>query len=541
METAEKAIPKQKTRGTTSSLFTLNKRSHVMKNALVLFFTLILSVSLTFGQNIVIGSGSSFTNSGTINVKGNITNTGVAGATAIGGTVNLNGSGAQAVGSASNGAINFATLNATTATTKTLNVSSTISTAVDVTNTASIALAGGNTLTLTGTIAQTSGSYVFSNATSVVDYAGGAQTVIGTTYANLTTSAAGTKSMNNDVTVNSALTLTDGNLSIGANELTIAGTISTSSGTLEGSSSSDIAITGTGNATLPTVTNGLGNLTVNRTGGTDVVTLGGNLTVATALALTDGELAVGTTTLTLQGTVGSTSGTLSSATTGTVDYAQSSNGQSVLASNYGNLTFSDFAKVLPSSEVGIAGTFVAGAGVGHTITGNTINFNGASQSLPAFTYNHLFTSGSGTKTASGNLSIAGNFDNGGSGDATITTDMGTNTLAITGTRENTNGTIQFAGASNGLLFTTGTVEYNAGAGTQTIAGHTSDKYATLLLTTGGTKQVATGASNTVHTTGSITVNSGVTLDIVGGGILNVDADLTIDGTITNAGTVTVGN
>lgn len=534
-----------------SLLFTLNTRSYTMKHnsffrhAMSLLVALTLVVGFSFSQNWVLGNGSTVTNTGTINVKGNITNAGKAAATTIGGTVNMNGTGAQSIGTASNGDINFATLNNSNGNTTTLNVNSTISTAIDVTASSTFAVAASQTLTITGAINQTSGSYTFSNSGSTVNYAGGAQTVIGTTYANLTTSAAGNKSMNNDVTVNGALTLTDGNLVIGANELTIAGTISTTSGTLEGGATSDISFTGTGSTTLPAVTNGVQNLTVNRTGVSDAITLGASLNVAGALTLTDGDLAVSTNTLTLQGAVSATSGTLSSATTGTVNYAQSSDGQSVLASNYGNLTFSNFNKTLPAATVGIAGTFTPGTATGHTIAGNTIDFNGASQTLPPFNggtgYNNLFTSGSGTKTASGNITVAGNFDNGGSGNVAVTTDMGTNTLSITGTKENTNATMQFGGPSNGVLFTTGTVEYNASSGTQTIAGHATDTYATLLLTGGGTKQVAAGAGNTVHTTGSVTVNSGITLDVVAGGILNVDQNLTINGDFSNAGTVTVGN
>ena len=60
--------------------------------------------------------------------------------------------------------------------------------------------------------------------------------------------------------------------------------------------------------------------------------------------------------------------------------------------NYGNLTFSNFTKTLPSSgTVSIAGTFNRSYG-GHTITGSTMAFNGASaQTLPATfpTYNNL--------------------------------------------------------------------------------------------------------------------------------------------------------
>src|SRR5439155_464356 len=110
---------------------------------------------------------------------------------------------------------------------------------------------------------------------------------------------------------------------------------------------------------------------------------------------TNGTLAIGANTLTLNAGVGATGGTLSSDAAGTVSYNQASSGQSVLAGSYGNLSFSNFTKVLASSgTIGVAGTFTAGSVTGHTVTGSTINFNGSgAQSIPAFTYNHLTISG----------------------------------------------------------------------------------------------------------------------------------------------------
>src|SRR5207244_6749909 len=87
-------------------------------------------------------------------------------------------------------------------------------------------------------------------------------------------------------------------------------------------------------------------LTLNNSAG---ASLGGNVTVGGALALSSGTLAVGSTTLTLNPGSSSTAGTLSSGPAGTVSYNQGTTGQSVLAANYGNLTFSNFTKVLPST------------------------------------------------------------------------------------------------------------------------------------------------------------------------------------------------
>jgi len=135
---------------------------------------------------------------------------------------------------------------------------------------------------------------------------------------------------------------------------------------------------------------------VNKASGT--VTLANAVTVNDSFQLTSGTLDVGTTTLTLNGIV-TGGGTLTSAVTGTVNYNRSAAGQSILAANYGNLTFSNFTKVLPASTVGIAGTFTSGTAAGHTVTGNTIDYNGSgAQNIASFTYNNLTLSNSGTKT-----------------------------------------------------------------------------------------------------------------------------------------------
>lgn len=529
------------------------KQSNVLRRGMSALVALVLLVGMAMGQNdFVIVSGGSISNSGTIKVKGNITNSGVAGATTIAGTVQLKANAAQSIGTASNGAINFSTLTipASGGNTKTFNVNSTVAAAIDIAASAganSSYSLGSNTLTLQGTIANTGGAttpYVFSSGT--VDYNGADdQTVWGSsgfTYGSLTVSQNGDKTMNGDITVSTALSVSAGNLSIGANTLTVNGTYSISD-SITGSASSNMVLGGTGNIASFIVYGGLGDLTLNRD--TYNVTLGDALTVNGALALNNGTLAVSTQTLTLLGAVTAAgSGALSSATTGTVAYNKGTNVQAVLAANYGNLTFSNFTKTLPSGTVGVAGTFTPGSATGHTITGNTFDFNGGTQTIPAFNagtgYQNLFTSGAASeKTASGSLEIAGNFDNGGGSDNAVTLVMGLNSLTIGGTKDNTASTIKFAGASNGQLFTTGTIDYN-GTVTQTIAG--GGDYSTLALSGSGTKQIASGV--TVGANNSLTVPTGVTLQLVDGtSVLNLKttASLTVEGTLTNAGTIDVGN
>jgi hypothetical protein len=549
METAEKAIPKQKTCGTTSSsLFTLNKRSTVMKHAsvfksgLIAIVALVLMVGLAMGQNNLVLSGGTVTNSGTIRVNGNITNTAP---TTVGGIVELKGSGAQGIGTGGNGALTFSTLRATNTSAKTFNVAATVSTNINLTTAGAtqFILATGQTLTLTGTITNTGGGgspYDFTASGATVDYAlNGAQTVFATTYDVLTASAGGTKSLGGNVTTTSDLNVSAGDLSIGANTLTVNGSYDiTGAGAVTGGATSNLTLNGSGDLAAFEVANGLQNFTLNRAANT--VTLSNNLDVVGAFLISAGVLAVDVNTLTLSGSVTGPASSITSAATGTVDYAVGS--QNVIASNYGNLTFTAGDKTLPAAgTVGIAGTFTPGGGT-HVVTNSTVDFNGTTQSIPAFSFHNLLTSNSGTKTAGGAITIANNFDNGGGSDNNVTLTMGGNTLTLGGgSSDNTGATIQFAGAANGLLFTTGTIEYN-GDITQTIAGGGNYNNLTLSTTTTSIKNILAGV--TVGTSSNLTLPSGVTLALTGTSQLNLLAtsNLTVStgATLNNAGVIEVG-
>ena len=151
--------------------------------------------------------------------------------------------------------------------------------------------------------------------------------------------------------------------------------------------------------------------------GNGVTLNAGTTTVNGTLTLQAGALNVAANTLVINNGTTVVGGSLTSGATGTVNYNQSSAGQSVIAGTYGNLTFSAFTKVLASSgTIGIAGTFNPnGVTSGHTITGSTIDFNGiVAQSVPAFNFNNLTISGSRTTFSvtlvnGGTIGIAGTF------------------------------------------------------------------------------------------------------------------------------------
>lgn len=169
----------------------------------------------------------------------------------------------------------------------------------------------------------------------------------------------------------------------------------------------------TGNG-LPATVN---RLTVEKSSGTATLTSG--TTVSDSLNLISGTLDVGNQTLILNGTVFASTGTLTSGASGTVNYNQSSAGQNVLAADYANLTFSNFGKEFGGKTIGVSATFTAGSGTGHTYSGSTFNFNGATQSIPAFTYYNLTVGAAGVKTVAGSVTIendltisAGTLDDG---------------------------------------------------------------------------------------------------------------------------------
>lgn len=207
------------------------------------------------------------------------------------------------------------------------------------------------------------------------------------------------------------------------------------------------------------------------------VTLNSNRSIKDLTINSSGTLTVtGNFTLTLTGNF-TLNGTFNCGT-GTIDYA-SPNPQTIVATNYYNLTSSNTgSRTLASSgTIGIAGTFTIGTN-SYTVTGSTIEFNGSgTQTIPAFNYHNLSSSGSGDRILSntGTIGIAGTFS------------PGTNSYTITNSTINFNGT-----------------------GTQTIPAFnyhnlTSSNTGARILANSGTIGIAgtfTKGTNTYTTTGS---------------------------------------
>ncbi len=492
---------------------TISKRSRVMNTtqflgrgfaALVAVFLLFATA---FGQNLnLLGSGATF--GGTWNVKGNISNSTATGTYTFSGTMNLNGTtSVQDVGNHATNALVFGTLNATGSTNKNQGAPVTVNTAFTLNNGATNSyVVGANTLNFGGTTTVTTGSFDASHASSVVNYtSGSAQTVLASTYGGtLGLWGAGAKNLGG--VTSAALvshTAASGALTVSEN-LTISGTSASSLDAISVASAKILDVTGTGGATIANVSSNAG--TIRKT------TAGGTITFSQAALTNAGTITASIGTLTFSGDVTNSgaSAVLSLTGTGVANFAED-----LINAGGGTLTFSN--------------------------SGTQVNYTGSvAQSVASATYHTLAMSGAGVKTAAGNVTIAagGSFNNG-----SATTDMDTYTLSGPGLTQGAGGTMRFGGATNGVVFSTGTVEYNGGdAVTQTI---TAGTYATLVLsrksgTGAAAKQIATGA--TVTTTGNMSVPSTVSLTLMdAASALTVGSDLNVAGAITNNGTITVGS
>ncbi|MFC5269461.1 beta strand repeat-containing protein [Adhaeribacter terreus] len=251
-------------------------------------------------------------------------------------------------------------------------------------------------------------------------------------------------------------------------------------------------------------------------------------------------------------TVGGTFTYTSPATTNfdcnsTFTYA-STNAQTIYALNYGNLiSTGSAARTLANGTIFICGNFSPGTNT-YSNSGNTIEFNGSSpQTIPAFEYNNLTSSSTGNRTLSGVVKIAGNFMPGantydvtgstvefnGAGAQTIPA-FSYNNLSSSGGGNRTlpnSGTVQIAGTfspGTETFHTFGsTVEFN-GTGTFSIPVLTNANYNNLIISgagpysfggnmtvegdytqTNGTVNVSNGAvNNTINFAGNLNLSGG---------------------------------
>ena len=160
-----------------------------------------------------------------------------------------------------------------------------------------------------------------------------------------------------------------------------------------------------------------------------------------------------------------TPGTNAYTVTGSTVNFNGAGAQTIPAFAYNNLTSSSTgARTLASSgTVGVAGTFTPGTNA-YTVTGSTVNFNGSgAQTIPAFAYNNLTSSSTGARTlpSGQTVFVAGAFT------------PGTNAYTVTGSTVDFNGsgaqTIPAFGYNNLTSSSTG-ARTLASSGTIGVAG-----------------------------------------------------------------------
>jgi hypothetical protein len=381
-----------------------------------------------------------------------------------------------------------------------------------------------------------------------------AQTITGsvknTQYGAIIISGSATKSLGSRLAVKDTVQLGSGStLAVNGKQLSVLGASAfTGVGTLSTSGSTD-TVNYAGDIAQSVYAATYGNVVTSGASAARTKTAIGNIVVTGSL--TNGAnhtLDFGTYSFNGTGATFNNSATLQSAGAVTLTSGASINGtfvfnaatatQSIPDASFANLTFSGGSgatgqKNLSSGTTSVSGTYSVADANRNYGTG-TFQYNGTNQSVIAESYNNLTLTGTGlgdVKTAAGNLTVGAAFSN-----VLGTANMSTYTLSITGAKTNT-GKMQFAGATNGLVFTDGTVEYN---GTTTDAAQQSialGTYASLLFSNNSPKQITGGQ---VRTTSGLSISSGVTANVLNTGILQVDGSLSNAGTVNNSGTIQVG-
>jgi hypothetical protein len=297
-----------------------------------------------------------------------------------------------------------------------------------------------------------------------------------------------------------------------------------------------------------------------------------NLTVNGDFAITSAG------TLTVTGTMTYTSGTATLDCASTFVYTSTSS-VDIAPFNYGNLTASGGARVLPNGgTVGVCGTYAAGTST--TATGSTFIYNGTgAQTVVASTYNNLTIAnnrGAANLTlASGTITVQSAFDVS-TFSTTGTVVVGTSTIDLTSTSaQNIPAFFYYnlsnSGNGNRTWASTGTIDiagaFSAGTGTHTITGSTvrysstgagpfsiapittniaGSSYNNLIIagSNGSPTTYAQTSGSTIGVNGNFTLVSGVYRIALAGSFatntLNVFGDFTMSGgtlSLTNSGTL----
>ncbi len=173
---------------------------------------------------------------------------------------------------------------------------------ITIANAASITINSGN-LSVYGTITN-NGTFTHSGG-SITFVSNNIQSIPVLNYNNVITKGSN-KTLGGNLSINGNLTLTGDSINLGSNTLTIKGEISSlNKGAFIGGSLSKLVIDGIGNKdTLPLVKNGLNTLTILRNTG---IILNADLSIFNVLNLSNGPLEIGSSNLSINGSISGTS------------------------------------------------------------------------------------------------------------------------------------------------------------------------------------------------------------------------------------------
>lgn len=400
-------------------------------------------------------------------------------------------------------------------------------------------------------------SLAYSGSTSTLLYSGSTGKNVGNEWtstvfpSNVTLNKSGQTMTvtSNNRTIPKTLTLTNGTLAMGSNNLTILGSISgsdlggggsvTSTGTIQmgdGTSTDHFSQTITGNMTLS-------NLTINKVGTKDTVSVTGSPVITNNLTLTNGELLVNGGSITISSGDLDINGGLAKVISGSVTISNAANKLSVASGSVFEMATGATSLSVDEIELLGNGRYITG---GKPITGlstltldpiSTFEFN-ATGSLPSPVtgdYGNIAVSG-GTVSAQAAFTMKAGADLALSGSSTfdlndqvlttsgsgrvLTIDSGstlkTGTSVIYGKFDTNilNGTVNYDGTANQNLIdaTYNNLVVAVGTDTLTVAG-TSTRVTGIITFTSGI--ILSDASNTITLSATATANANTSSAIVG--------------------------
>lgn len=429
-----------------------------------------------------------------------------------------------------------------------------------------------------------SGTYSATNSSAVVTFSGTTQSLSGVTvFQRLAINTGSSLTLTNNITVNNSLTVT-GSLDPTASSLVSGtGTFTVNSGGIilvkalnfTNNYSLSGAITLNGKSTVnyasavidQNITNALSYGYLRVSGGT-TKTITGNLPALNSSTTTSGRIYIDAGILdlltftanrsatTVGGSVIITAGaklkiggtnsfptnysTISLASTSTVEYY--GNNQTVLATVYGNLTFSStsgaIVKTMPATALTIAGNLTSSIGTGTSVTftaAQNITVNGTVTLDAASTFN----GSTFTHTFIGNWNNSGTFN----GNTSTTQFSGTNSV-ISGTGTNNFNNLSF-NATGIMASGTTSINVSGNLSTTPLANFTHSSGGSLTMTGAGKTITGNGfllfnctITGTITTTSNITISGNL---IVNNSFAASAGTITLNGaakTISGSGTIT---